>query len=263
MVGLTLAICIFCAQLPGPSPSPRVPIKQTRETVRSRGKTIALDVLVPESAKPMAAVIVVHGNVGRGDEFIPGTIEEARRFAEAGYVAIVPHYFDRAKPDPKNGLKNAKSYTQWSQTIRDVVGYAAKRDDVDSGRIAIHGSSLGAWVALSAAGKDRRVRCVVEVYGGFPDGEGLNPANLPPTLILHGDDDKMVAVEEAYRLDELLTQARVEHEMHIYPGEGHGFRGEAREDSFRRTLAFFEERLKPDAAGTVVSSKAKRAAKKQ
>ena len=69
--------------------------------------------------------------------------DEARRLAAAGYVAIVPHYFDRAKPDPENGVENARPYSPRSQTIRDVVGYASKRDDVDSGKIGILGSSLG------------------------------------------------------------------------------------------------------------------------
>ena len=137
-------------------PVARSKYTETRESIRSHGKSIALDVFapnpVPSAAEPRPAVIVIHGNGNAKDRYLPATHEEARRLAEAGYVAIVPHYFDRAKPDPKNGVKNARTYAQWTQTIRDVVSYAVKRDDVDPARIGILGSSLGAWVAISSAG---------------------------------------------------------------------------------------------------------------
>jgi acetyl esterase/lipase len=46
-------------------------------------------------------------------------------------------------------------------------------------------------------------------------------AKFPPTLIVHGDDDKVVPLQQARALDQALTQAGVEHELAVVPGGGH------------------------------------------
>lgn len=65
--------------------------------------------------------------------------------------------------------------------------------------------------------------------------------NSVPTLIFHGDKDKMVNVKQAKLLDKRLEEAGVEHELIIYPGAVHGFDDlEQRyiEDITARTLEF-------------------------
>ena len=168
----------------------------------------------------------------------------ARELALAGYVTLVPHYLGTRKPDPKNGQKNARSYAVWERTVIDTVGLAARRADVDPKRIGVAGLSMGSWVALSVAARDRRVSAVVEYYGGWPAWEELNPARLPPVLILHGDLDRNVPVEEAHKLEQLLQAAGVSYEMQIYPGAGHGFRDADHDDALKRTIAFFDKHVK-------------------
>jgi dipeptidyl aminopeptidase/acylaminoacyl peptidase len=46
-------------------------------------------------------------------------------------------------------------------------------------------------------------------------------AKYPPTLIVHGDNDKVVPLQQAQTLDQALTQAGVEHELAVVPGGGH------------------------------------------
>ena len=76
---------------------------------------------------------------------------------------------------------------------------------------------------------------MVEYYGGLPEWEELDLTRLPPVLILHGDADRNVRVEEAYKLEQVLRASGVSYEMHIYAGAGHGFRGEDRDDAIKRT----------------------------
>ena len=85
---------------------------------------------------------------------------------------------------------------------------------------------------------------MVEYYGGLPEWEELDLNRLPPVLILHGDADRNVRVEEAYKLEQALRASGVSYEMHIYAGAGHGFRGEDRDDAIKRTLDFFESHVK-------------------
>jgi len=62
-------------------------------------------------------------------------------------------------------------------------------------------------------------------------------------LILHGDQDQTVPVEEAYRLQQLLEKKHMAYEMQIYPGVGHGFTGEVWRDAGLRTQLFLEKHL--------------------
>ena len=119
-----------------------------------------------------------------------------------------------------------------------------RRPDVDPKRFGVVGTSLGSSVALSVAARDRRVAAVAEYYGGLPEWEDLDLTRLPPVLILHGDADRNVRVQEAYKLEQALRESGVSYEMHIYAGAGHGFRGEDRDDSIKHTLDFFDSHVK-------------------
>jgi carboxymethylenebutenolidase len=229
-------------------------IVETDETFKSRGKEYIVDVFAPRWPGKYPAIVVVHGHGGVGEGKRSGSHALARDLVRAGYVAMVPHYFGGLKPDSRDGRKNARSFAVWERTVSDTVGYAARRHDVDPRRIGLLGSSLGSWVSLSVAARDRRVSAVVEHFGGWPAWEELNPSRLPPVLILHGDADRNVPVEEAYSLERIVQEAGVSYEMKIYPGAGHGFRGEDREDAQRRTVDFFQTHLKRAPRGVTGSS---------
>jgi carboxymethylenebutenolidase len=62
-------------------------------------------------------------------------------------------------------------------------------------------------------------------------------------LILHGDADTTVPVQEAYDLKEILERRGLPYEMQIYPGAGHGFSGEIWRDAAFRTLDFLKRYL--------------------
>jgi len=46
-------------------------------------------------------------------------------------------------------------------------------------------------------------------------------ANFPPTLIVHGDDDKVVPFQQAKEIDQVLTKAGVPHKLEVVSGGGH------------------------------------------
>lgn len=60
----------------------------------------------------------------------------------------------------------------------------------------------------------------------------------PPTLMLHGEADDIVPLEQAEILHQKLQQVGVRSELIVYPGLGHGWVGEPLEDSFRKIVAF-------------------------
>ena len=46
-------------------------------------------------------------------------------------------------------------------------------------------------------------------------------SKYPPTLIVHGDEDKIVPLQQAQALDQALTKAGVDHQLAVVPAGGH------------------------------------------
>src|SRR5438093_367995 len=69
-------------------------------------------------------------------------------------------------------------------------------------------------------------------------------AAFPPVLMLHGAADSVVPVSEARRLERLLRDRGLAHEMRIYAGQGHGFLWTSFSDACARAVAFLDRHLK-------------------
>jgi carboxymethylenebutenolidase len=225
-----------------------VEITETEETFPSHGKKVTVERFEPKANGKYPVVVVLHGHGGIGPAGgRSGLREEARLLAREGYVALIPHYFDRtAGAKLNNAVRNARYYKIWMETIGDAVTYAGKLPQVDRRHVALVGHSLGASVVVSNGMVDPRVSAVVEYAGGlvFIDGPPVQPPAMPPTLILHGDADTVVPVREARKLAAALTEWQTPFEVKIYPGAGHGFRGGDAEDAWRRTREFLARHLK-------------------
>jgi len=66
-------------------------------------------------------------------------------------------------------------------------------------------------------------------------------AKFPPTLIVHGDGDKIVPLQQAKVMEGAHTKAGVEHQLDVVPGGGHD------DKTFRpgvaKAVEWFKERL--------------------
>lgn len=170
--------------------------------------------------------------------------EPASLLAEQGFAVYVLHYFDRTGTTEIDGLQTIfRHFPVWMKTLWDAVSFVARQPQVDPERIGLLGFSLGAYLALSASVIDSRIKAVVEFFGGMPKEMKFFARRLCPVLILHGDQDKTVPVEEAYHLQQMLEKKQIAYEIQIYPGAGHGFSGETWRDAGLRTLAFLEKHL--------------------
>jgi dienelactone hydrolase len=186
------------------------------------------------------AVLLLHGADGmtRAETYRFG----ARALAAAGFHVVLVRYFERTGDTRANWSTLRQDAALWLETIRDAVTYVAGQPAVDRDRIAVVGFSLGASLALAAAGEDARIKAVVDVFGPMPAGAERSP-RTPPVLILHGGRDRVVPVENAHRIEALLKARGVPHEVKIYPDQGHGFHGPAQIDAAGRILAFLQRHL--------------------
>jgi carboxymethylenebutenolidase len=89
---------------------------------------------------------------------------------------------------------------------------------------------------------DTRVKAVVDFFGGMP-AELSGFQRMPPVLILHGEEDRVVPVTEATKLQRLLERAGTPYEIKLYPGAGHGFNGMQLIDAGRRSVQFLKKYL--------------------
>ncbi len=66
-------------------------------------------------------------------------------------------------------------------------------------------------------------------------------SNSAPTLLLHGDNDNLVPLEQATLLNGKLAELGVQHELVVYPGQGHdGWTQDALFDSFTKVESFIK-----------------------
>jgi len=216
-------------------------ISQSQIVFESGGKQIRVDCFLPsENGRRFPAVIGLHGSGGGHLSMA----EPASLLAGQGFAVYVLHYFDRTGTTHADGLATiARHFPAWMKTLWDAVGFVAKQPQVDPDRIGLLGFSLGAYLALSAATIDSRVRAVAEFFGGLPKEMKLFMKRLCPVLILHGDQDPTVPVSEAYHLQQLLEKKNIPYEMQIYPGVGHGFSADVWRDAGLRMLAFLNRYL--------------------
>jgi len=212
-------------------------------TFSSGGKPIRLECFLParEGAR-FPAVIGLHGSGGGHS----GMREPAGLLAQHGFAVYILHYFDRTGTTEARD-KNVifRNFFSWAKTLWDAVSFISTQPQVDPQRIGLLGFSLGAYLALSNAAVDSRIQAVVEFFGGLPKEMKLFIRRFCPVLILHGEADPTVPVEEAYYLQRVLEQRKVAYELQIYPAVGHGFTGETWRDAVLRTVTFLKKHLGP------------------
>jgi carboxymethylenebutenolidase len=213
----------------------------------SGGKPVEDFYCVPLGPGAHPAVILLHGAVprGAGNE---GFAEMCRKLAAAGYYAMFIEYYSQAGPAlPGQRQVSGKGFAAWVDGnfpawMREIVSgidLLNENPRIERDRIALMGFSLGGFLALAVgASEGGRVAAIVEYYGGMNNSYTSMAANMPPTLILHGDADMTVPVRYARELDALLTKYNRPHEMKIYPGAWHGLDPASRDDAWRRSMNF-------------------------
>jgi carboxymethylenebutenolidase len=226
---------------------------------QSDGKPVGEHHCVPAGDGPFPAVIILHGS-GPRDFGTEDYEAMCSKLADSGYYAEFIEYYsqtDAVSPGDLDGMH--RSYPIWLNEIHSGVAALKKSPTVGSGKIGkvgMMGFSLGAFLAVDyGATYPDDVSAIVEYYGGLSPELYPRAAMLPPVLIIHGDIDRVVPVQQARDLDAALTKAGRPHEMKIYPGAEHAFNFPAAlmwykpsftNDAWDRGIKFFDKYLKND-----------------
>ena len=225
-----------------------MPVIQSQTSFESGGKSIRLDCFLPEdNEQRFPAVVALYGSGGGHARMA----EPASLLAAQGFAVYVLHYFDRTGTTEVNRQIIFRSFPVWMKTVWDAVSFVIRQPHVDPKRVGLLGFSLGAYLCLSSAAIDSRISAVVEFFGGLPKEMKFFMRRLCPVLILHGEADPVVPVQEAYHLREVLERKKIDYEIQIYPGVGHGFNGETWRDAGLRALKFLRKHLLAPSVPTI------------
>ena len=195
-------------------------VSKTTDTFLSGGRPITIDGFLPNGDTAVPAVIALHGSTGINDAL--ASDRPARMLAAQGYAVFLLHYFDRtATLDQPSPQEMRDLFPDWMATITDAISYVTELPKVENNCTALVGFSLGAYLALAMAATDPRVKAVIDFCGGLPDELLATTPKLPPTLIIHGEDDRSVPVAEAHKIRDLAERTSSICECKLYPGESH------------------------------------------
>ena len=171
------------------------------------------------------------------------------QFANAGYVAIAPAFFDHVESDVEldydaAGIARGRALIaeiDIDQVMADVG--SAANSIRSAGRIGVVGYCWGGTIAMLAAS---RLGLPAVSYYGARNVAWLHETFTAPLQFHFGKEDRSIPPEAIERHRQCLPDS----EIYLYPA-GHGFNCDLRKDfapksaalARERTLAFFEKNL--------------------
>jgi carboxymethylenebutenolidase len=225
------------------------------------GRPMRAAYAAPSDSLRHPGVIVIHEIFGLNDDIrrITGKV------ADLGYAALAPDLYDhdgirlvciartlmtlnRGEGDAFKDLDSARKFLQ------QQVG-------VDAARIGVIGFCMGGGFALMYAAR-APLGVAATFYGDVPKSSD-QLRGVCPVLGGYGDKDRLFAAQ-GRRLEKLLTERGIDHDVKIYEDAGHSFMSrnsgflpwigkigpmkatynpEAAEDSWKRIVAFFGRHL--------------------
>ena len=180
----------------------------------------------PSSQTPHAGIIVAPEWWGRNEY----TEQRARELAEHGYAALaIDMYGD------KNVTTDAKQAYEWMmQTFADadtIVNRAqagldtlAAQPEVNADQLAAIGFCYGGKVVLDLARSGTPLKAVATFHATLaPKAPAVEGQIQGEILVLHGELDSMVTLDDVASFREEMHAAKVDHEVIIFEDAKHGF----------------------------------------
>ncbi|MEU4312811.1 dienelactone hydrolase family protein [Nocardia sp. NPDC024068] len=208
----------------------------------------------PEGPGPWPGVVVLHDAVG----LTADTRRHTRMLADHGYLALAPDLFARgARCVP--GVFRDLLFTGDGRAVRDILAALdrLRNDPSCTGKVAVAGFCMGGGFALLTA--PRGFDAAAPFY---PTSRGNYAEMLRgscPIVASYGRLDP-INVHRAERMERVLDEYGVAHDVKTYPKVTHGFANrlpvepvirvtglgyneEASADAWRRVFAFFDAHL--------------------
>jgi carboxymethylenebutenolidase len=204
----------------------------------------------PKETEKLPGVIVIHENRGLN----PHTEDVARRVALEGFLAIAPDALSPlgGTPEDVDAARTKMRELDSESTVKNYVAAVQylKTHPQTTGKVGCMGFCWGGGMTNQGAVNSPDLSAAVPFYGRQPASEEV--PKIKASMLIHyaGLDERINAGIEAF--EAALKEASVDHRIYIYEGAGHAFfndtgsryHKEAAELAWKRTIAFFNEKLK-------------------
>jgi pimeloyl-ACP methyl ester carboxylesterase len=137
------------------------------------GATITRPSAAAAGARLPAVILLAGAGINDRDgqsNGVPTLGQLAGAIAKAGYLVV---RYDKRGFGQSGGRSESSTLADQAEDVRAVVRWLNERKDVDPKRIAVVGHSEGAWVAMIAAAKERKLAAVVSLAGAGMTGGDL------------------------------------------------------------------------------------------
>ena len=216
------------------------------------GKGVEGYVSKPASAKgPLPGIIVIHEWWGLNDNIR----RSADRLAGEGYeVLAVDLYGGHSAQSPDEAKKLMMAVFSDPASAKDNLrqAYVYLHDHEHATKLGVMGWCFGGgWSLQTALLFPDKLDAAVMYYGQpVTDVTVLSTLKMP-LIGFFGEEDQGITVADVQKFQDALKAAKVDAEIHEYPGAGHAFASPsgtnyqpaAAEDSWKRMLAFFKAHL--------------------
>src|SRR5258705_2039665 len=139
------------------------------------GFNLGATITRPAAAAGRLPAVVLIGGVESDDRDgtafgVPILANLAAGISQAGFLAV---RYDKRGYGQSGGRRESATISDLSDDLRAIVKWLSDRKDVDSKRIVVLGHGEGAWLALLAASRDRRIAGVISVDAPSTTGAEL------------------------------------------------------------------------------------------
>lgn len=172
------------------------------------------------------AVLICHAWGGR-DGFVEN---KARQMGELGYLGFAVDMYGQGKlgSGPEENAQLMQPFMEDRAMLQTRVTAALKTVAlmpwVDDGRIAVIGFCFGGLCALDLARTGADIKASISFHGLLLPPDNLQREKIKAkVLVLHGHDDPMVPVEQVHALQQELTEAGADWQLHSYGNTMHAF----------------------------------------
>ncbi len=203
----------------------------------------------PDGEEPFPGIVIIHEIYGLNDNIR----NIARRFANEGYVALAVDLFTGRNRTICMfrfiGQLLLKSLNNGSlQDLKQALTYLSTQPGVDKERLGAIGFCMGGGFAIAWACNDDRLKAIAPFYGANPRPLAALARMCPVVGSYPGKD---FTTPQGQKLDTLLDQHNIPHDIKIYPNAQHSFfndqgshyNPEASKDSWQRVMTFFKEHI--------------------
>ncbi len=177
-----------------------------------------------EGQRPV--VIITHAWAGR-DSFVE---DKAKKLAELGYLGFALDMYGKgvlgSSPEENSRLMQPfmDDRALLQQRILAALTAVKQLPWADNRKIAAIGFCFGGLCVLDLARTGADIAGVVSFHGLFVPPDNLpQPEIKAKVLILHGHDDPLTPTEQVLGIQEEMTNAGVDWQMHTYGQTMHAF----------------------------------------